>query len=133
VPALEPLHGVHVVADPPALDAARWSDATGAPLTVLRVAPDEALAIGARAADFECPDVDAIVVEEHGYVGAWCSMDDIGRHIEWQVGPGGPALLQGAVAGVPAKLWVGSGNSTVLLVTPAPYARELTERLGWDR
>ena len=36
VPALEPLHGPHVVADPSALDGARWHDAD---VAVLRLAP----------------------------------------------------------------------------------------------
>ena len=133
MPALEPLHGAHVVADPSALDDARWSDATGTSVTVLRFAPDEAFAIDASAGEVELGDADAIVVEEHGFVGAWCSIADIRRHLEWPLPAGGPALLQGAVAGVPAKVWFPRDEAQVLLVTPAPYARELTERLGWDR
>jgi hypothetical protein len=135
VPGLEPLHGLHVVADPSALDAARWEDETGASVTVLRFAPDEAFAIGATAGDAGLTDADpnAIVVEEHGFVGAWCSIADIRRHLEWPLPAGGPALLQGAVAGVPAKVWFAPDQAQVLLVTPAPYAKELTQRLGWDR
>ena len=44
VRALEPLRGLRVVARPAALDAARWAPATR---TVLRLAPDDAFAIGA--------------------------------------------------------------------------------------
>jgi hypothetical protein len=133
VPVFEPLHGVHVVADPSALDSARWSEATGTSVTVLRFAPDEAFAIGASAAEVELGDADAIIVEEHGFVGAWCSIGDIRHHIEWPIPVDGPALLQGAVAGVPAKVWVMGDQPAVLLVTPAPYKNELAERLGWDR
>ena len=133
MPALDPLQGAHVVADASALDAVHWGAADGAALTVLRFAPDEAFAIGAKADDVKVADTDAIVVEEHGFVGAWCSIADIRRHLEWPLPAGGPALLQGAVAGVPAKVWFAPDQAQVLLVTPAPYARELTERLGWDR
>jgi hypothetical protein len=135
VPALEPLPGLHVVADASALDAARWGEATGASVTVLRFAPDEAFAIGATAEDVALSDgdPDAIIVEEHGFVGAWCSLADVGHHIEWPLPTEGPALLQGAVAGVPAKLWMPGDRAVILLVTPAPYATELTERLGWNR
>jgi hypothetical protein len=135
VPALEPLRGLHVVADPVALDAARWSDETRPSVTVLRFAPDEAFAIGVTADDVGVADADpdAIVVEEHGFVGAWCSLADVGHHIEWPLPTEGPALLQGAVAGVPAKLWMPGDRAVILLVTPAPYATELTERLGWNR
>ena len=43
-PRLSALHGLRVVADPAALDAARWQ---GDDVTVLRLAPDDAFAIGA--------------------------------------------------------------------------------------
>ncbi len=131
MPALERLHGLHVVAEPSALDGAVWrAEADG--VTVLRFAPDETFAIGATATDVDIADPHAIVVEEHGFVGAWCSIADIGHHVEWSIPEDRPALVQGAIAGVPAKLWLPGGGS-VLLVTPAPYADELTQRLGWRR
>jgi hypothetical protein len=63
VRALDRLAGIRVVADPGALDAARWRgrDAKDA-VTVLRLAPDDAFAIGA--AGVEIDDEHAIVEEE---------------------------------------------------------------------
>ena len=45
MPVLERLQGLRVVADPAALDAATWRGPTE--VTVLRLAPDDAFAIGA--------------------------------------------------------------------------------------
>ena len=53
MPALDRLHGLRVVADPAALDAARWHAAGDAPVTVLRLAPDDAFAIGADTVDID--------------------------------------------------------------------------------
>lgn len=126
---LEPLHGLRVVADPAALDAARW---VGADVTVLRFAPDDALAIGATGVDLA--DADAIVEPEAGFAGAWLALDDVARHIEWPLPPERPALAQGAVAGVPAKVFLPDGTGAgrvgdVLLLTATAYADELTDRL----
>jgi len=129
VPALEALPGLHVVAGRDALDAARWSDGTTEAPIVLRFAPDEASAIGAATVAID--DADAIVVDDHGFVGAWCSLDDIGHHVDWTVPDDGPALVQGAIAGVPVKLWIPGAGAPMLLVAAAPYAHELGERLGW--
>jgi hypothetical protein len=99
---------LRVVADPAALDAARWR---GEDVSVLRFAPDDALGLGASAVDVD--DVDAIVEAEAGYVGVWLSIGDLERHLEWPLPTERPALAQGAVAGVPAKVWLpadGPGN-----------------------
>ena len=136
MPALEQLRGMRVVADPPALDAARWSGdrtETGAPVgdvTVLRFSPDEAFAIGARHVDID--DDDAIIVDEDGFVGAWCDLADLWPHLEWSAPDSGPALAQGSIAGVPAKLWVPDDEDYALLLTAAAYAHELSDRLGWQ-
>jgi hypothetical protein len=135
VPALERLNGLRVVADPGALDAARWSGAltpAGAPvgeITVLRFSSDEAFAIGARHVDID--DADALVVEEAGFVGAWCDLDELWPHLEWPAPDSGPALAQGSIAGVPAKIWSPDDEDYVLLLTAAAYAYELEVRLGW--
>jgi hypothetical protein len=145
VPALDRLTGLHVVADPAALDTASWDPgaveavapaaavptgtAGAGPVTVLRFAPDEAFALGARGIAIDDPD--AIVVDEAGFVGAWCALADLVHHVEWSVPPDGPVLAQGAIAGVPAKLWIPGGGDRVLLLAAAPYAHELSERLGW--
>jgi hypothetical protein len=126
---LEPLRGLRVVADPDALDAARW---TGDDILVLRLVPDDALAIGATAVDLA--DEHAIVEDERGYVGAWSDAVEVARHAEWPLPVARPALAQGAIAGVPAKVWLpGGGDERVLLVVTAAAAATLAERLGWGR
>jgi hypothetical protein len=126
---LETLRGLRIVADPVALDAARW---VGTDVTVLRFAPDDALAIGATGVDLT--DADAIVEPDAGFAGAWLPLDVVARHIEWPLPPERPALAQGAIAGVPAKVFLpdrttGDGAGDVLLLTATAYADELTARL----
>jgi hypothetical protein len=136
VPALESLPGLRVVATPEALDRARWvpSDAV-----VLRFAPDDAFAVGASSVSLDDPD--AIVEPEAGYVGAWFTAEAL-RHevlarIEWSLPTERPALAQGAIAGVPAKLWLARGwdaegaedADQALLVVLAAYAEDLEDRL----
>ena len=137
MPALERLRGLRVVADPAALDGARWTGdrtPTGSAVgdvTVLRFSPDEAFAIGARHVDID--DEHAIVEEERGFVGTWCSAGeavDIERRIEWAFEDFG-MLAQGSIAGVPAKLLWPRDGERFLVVTAAAYAHELEERLGW--
>lgn len=131
MPALEPLYGLRVVADPAALDAARWVTATdGEPVIVLRFAPDEAFAIGATSVTLKDPD--AIVEDERGYVGAWCPFDAIWAQTEWAPPTERPAIAQGSVAGVPAKVWLPDDGDALVVVTAA-HAAGLVERLGWSR
>lgn len=127
MPALEPLHGLRVVADSAALDGARW---TGNDVHVLRFAPDEALAIGALAVTLDDPD--AIIEDERGHVGAWCPFDVIRPQTEWAPPTERPVLAQGSVAGVPAKVWLPDGGDVLVVVTAA-HAAGLAERLGWPR
>ena len=122
MPALETLHLLRVLADPAALDTARWSDHDA----ILRTAPDEVLAIGA--ATVEVDDPDAIVVDDHGFVGAWLDIAVIEPHAEWPLPTERPALAQGLVAGVPAKVWF-PDNGRALLLAAAPFAEELRSRL----
>lgn len=137
MPALEPLHGLRVVAAPSALDAARWSGdrtPTGAPVgevTVLRFAPDEAFAVGARHVDID--DEHAIIEADHGFVGAWCSIAEVGTYIEPRIEwlPEFDSLAQGSIAGVPAKLWLPTGGEALVL-TAAAHRHELASRLGWS-
>lgn len=132
MPALEPLHGLRVVADPAALDAARWDSAPGRadPPIVLRFAPDEAFAIGATGVTLHDPH--AIVEDERGYVGAWCSFDAIRPQTEWSPPTDRSAIAQGSIAGVPAKVWL-PDDGDVLVVATAAHAGGLAERLGWSR
>jgi len=124
VPALERLRGLRVVADPDALDAATWHGDGG--VTVLRLAPDDAFVIGATGADVQ--DEDAIIESEPGFAGAWMAADVVAHHIEWSLPTDRPALAQGAVANVPARVWL-PGDGDVLLVTAAAHADELASRL----
>ena len=122
--ALDRLTGLRVVADPPALDAARWHGAAG--ITVLRLAPDDAFAIGASSVDID--DEHAIVEPEQGFAGAWLSVDAIAHHIEWSLPTDRPVLAQGAVAQVPARVWL-PDDGDALLITAAAHADELASRL----
>ena len=123
MPVLERLRGVRVVADPTALDTARW---TGAAVTVLRFAPDDAFAIGATSVEVD--DEHAVIEADSGFVGAWFPVAQILPHVEWSIPADRPALVQGSIANVPAKVWL-ADDGDVLLVTAAAYADELTARL----
>ena len=123
MPALEPIAGTRVVADPAALDAARWH---GDEVTVLRLAADDALGIGATSVEVD--DTDAIVEPEVGFSGAVVTLDEVGDHIEWSLPVDRPAVAQGSIAGVPAKLWL-ADDGTALLLTATAYADELERRL----
>jgi hypothetical protein len=129
VPALERVQGIRVVAAPAAIDAARWH---GDDVDVLRIAPDEALGIGATGIEVDA-DLDAIVEPESGYSVALLARDELAAlaaHTEWfiPVLKGHPDVAQGKIAGVPAKLLVGDPT---LLVVQTAYADELERRLGW--
>lgn len=124
MPVLETLRGVRVVADSQALDAARW---TGSDVLVLRSAPDEAFAIGAT--DVELDDPHAIITPESGFVGGWLELGSLLAHIEWALPASRPTLLQGSIAGVPAKVWLPSADGRALLVVAAAVANELDQRL----
>ncbi len=123
--ALETLPGLRVVATPESLDGALWSEDA----IVLRFAPDDAFAIGMS--DVALAGDDAIVEPERGFVGTWLTRDElvdhVQPHIEWPLPAARPALAQGLIAGVPAKLWL--EDDRALLLCAAAYAHELTERL----
>ena len=123
MPALDRLVGLRVVADPAALDAARWH---GDDITVLRLAPDDAFAIGATGVDVD--DEHAIIESEPGFAGAWLPVEAVAHHIEWSLPTERPALAQGAVANVPARLWL-PDDGEALLLTAAAYSDELASRL----
>ena len=126
MPAFDQLQGWRVVASPEALDRAVW---VGERVRVIRIAPDEAFGEGATA--IEVDDPDAIVELEHGFVGARLATDDLERlagHVDWDLPTEPDVLAQGKIAGVPSKLLAGD---PALLITPAAYAHELAERLGW--
>jgi hypothetical protein len=122
VRAPEPLPGTRVVADPATLDGL-WTDG-GA---ILRMAQDEVLVLGGRSV---VDDAAAVVEDEAGFVGWWLTPDElitVAHHVEWAIPDGRPALAQGLVAGVPARLWL--TEERALLLVAAAYAHELVERL----
>ena len=123
MPGFERLRGLRVVAEPAALGAARWK---GDDLTILAFAPDDAFGLGAVGVDID--DEHAIVESEAGFVGAWLPIADVLPHLEWPLPPERPAIAQGSIAGVPAKLWL-PDDGDALLLTAAAYANELEGRL----
>ena len=130
MPALEPRDAWRVVAAPGALDGARWQ---GPEVQVVRIAPDEALGLGATGVDLDDPD--AIVEPEAGFSTARLTagdLRDVTAHTEWAIeaGEGGGTLLQGKIAGVPAKLVLGDPEAATLVVQTC-YVHDLRSRLGW--
>ena len=125
MPALEPVEGVRVVAAPTALDAARWQ---GEDVDVIRIAPDEALAIGATGVQVD--DAHAIVEPEAGFSVALLGGEiaTLAAHTDWPIPTTSGAVAQGKVAGVPVKLRIGDPT---LLVVQTAYADDLRGRLGW--
>ncbi len=134
MPALEPVVAWRVVASPEAIEVARW---LGDKVEVLRIAPDEAVGIGATGVEID--DQGAIVEPEAGLstaaldVGDWYGLVD---HVEWPHPEEAGTLAQGKVAGVPAKVRTGDPASMpweapALLVVQTCYVDELRGRLGW--
>jgi hypothetical protein len=123
VRAPEALRGTRVVASSQVLDALAWPDGVAA----LRLAGDDLFALGATN-----PQVaDAIAEEEAGFVGWWLTLEELHdhvlEHVDWPLPATRPALAQGLIAGVPAKLWLTQDRA--LLLCAAAYAHELEERL----
>lgn len=127
MPALEPVEAWRVVASPAALDEAIWQ---GDDVDVLRIAPDEAIGLGATGVTVD-GDAEAIVEPEPGFSVAILGDPEVATiqaHTEWPIRGGAGTVAQGKVAGVPAKLLI--GKPPVLVVQTA-YADELERRLGW--
>lgn len=128
--APEPLLALRLVADPAVLDALPWPDGAAA----LRLAPDDLLVIGLAGANAWAGlgGEPAIVEPDAGFVGWWLTPDELAEqvleHLDWPLPTSRPALAQGLVAGVPAKLWLTDDRS--LLLCAAAYAHELVERLA---
>ena len=121
--APELLHGLRVVAKPVALDAAVLPDGA----TMLRVAPDDAIVVGAATLTLDDPF--AIIEPEYAFVHWRLTTEefaDVTHHIEWPL-PAAGQLGQGLIAGVPAKIMIASEH--VVLIVSAGLAHELLERL----
>lgn len=126
--ACEPLVGWRIIADPAALDQAPWPAGS----RVVRISPDDVFVIGAPEPSVPA-DPHAIVTPEHGFAGASLTADEVEHtalhHIEWHLPQERPALAQGQIAGVPAKLVLHADGSALLLVACAAR-HELEDRLA---
>ena len=122
------LAGWRVIADPAALDAANFP---GAP-DVVRISADDVFVIGGSIPLVD-GDTHAIITPEHGFAGAALTGEQLAElasvHIEWTVPDTRPALAQGQIAGVPAKL-VLRADGTALLLVACAARDELAERIG---
>ena len=126
--------GVRVVAAPDAIDRAVWHDEGPGPdefePLILRFAPDDAFAIGATGVDVADPD--AIIEPEVGYMAVMFRADEfvdvVVPRLEWPAPIERPAFAQGAIAGVPAKLYLDSTGAAIVLVL-ASYLDDLMARL----
>lgn len=123
----ERIEGTRVVAAPGALDAAQWP----AGALAWRVAPDEVFVTAAVSVGL-VDDPHAIVEPDAGFVAVWMeadrALDFLERSCEWEVPAERPVLAQGAVAGLPVKVWL--ERDRVMFVVAAPYARDFEERLS---
>ena len=124
--SLERLSATRVASTPAALDAAAWpSDAI-----VLRTAPDEAIVLAAIAPAL-IADAHAIVEAETALFGVWIPADAalalLERECDWELPTHRPAFAQGAVAGLPMRLWF--ERDRVLFGVSAPFATDFAERL----
>ena len=124
--SLERLSATRVASTPAALDAAAWpSDAI-----VLRTAPDEAIVLAAIAPAL-IADAHAIVEAETALFGVWILADAalalLERECDWELPTHRPAFAQGAVAGLPMRLWF--ERDRVLFGVSAPFATDFAERL----
>jgi hypothetical protein len=128
VPGLEPVGGLRVIAEAAALDGATWSG--DGEITIIRIAPDEAFAIGARGVAIDDPD--AIVEPEPGFSVVRLdadALDSVLARVEFSLPRDPPALVQGKVAGVPAKLLLPDGDDPALLLVQTAYVDDLEARL----
>lgn len=130
MPAAEPLAGWRIVAAPAALD----SLVTDPDSTALRLAPDDVLVVGSPAP----PGVDdphAIVEPDTGWSAFTFTetafADGPAHRVEWALPSDRPALAQGLVAGVPAKVWFAM-DGTVLVMCATAHAHDLGARIGAD-
>lgn len=129
MPALKRIAATRIVATPAALDAADIPQSSLA----LRFAPDELFVTPPlqNEAIILAHDPHAIVIHEGGFAGTWLPANQaavfLARNCEWEVPDGRPAFAQGAVAGIPTKLWL--EDDQVLFIVPAPYAADFAERM----
>ncbi|MAT96591.1 MAG: hypothetical protein CL608_05555 [Anaerolineaceae bacterium] len=129
MPALKRIAATRIVAQPTALDTADVPQSSLA----LRFAADEMFVTPPLQDESVILNHDphAIVISEGGFAGIWLDMetaaDFLQRHCTWELPNGRPAFAQGAVAGIPTKLWL--EDDQVLFTVPAPYAHDFAKRM----
>ena len=128
--APEPLHATRFVAAPSVLDGLPWPRDEAIPGTLIRLASDDLLVIGPRSYVVALGGEPVIQEQESGFVGWWLTpeeLDHVVANVDWPLPTDRPALAQGLIAGVPAKLWLAEDRA--LLLCAAAYAHELEQRL----
>jgi len=130
-PLLRRLEATRVSATSKALDALVERPPWIAGALAFRIAPDELLVTASP--DFEvASDPHAIVERETAFSYVWLEEGAaerfLDRECEWRRTDTRPALAQGEVAGIPAKLWFEAGRT--LILTPAPFAAAFQRRLA---
>jgi hypothetical protein len=125
--AFERLRLLRIVATPSVLDGAVWPEGA----IVMRSAPDEVLALSGSAPELK-DDPHAIVESEEGFAALWLpaaeALDLLQRTCCWELPSHRPAFAQGAVAGLPVKLWF--DRERILFLAPAPYVADFEERIA---
>lgn len=126
MPELKRLITTRIVSTKAALDALSVPSGT----VSMRTAPDELLLLPAATVTLD--DAHAIVERDGGFAGVWLNSAEANhlfeRAVEWEIPSERPVFAQGAVAGIPAKLWL--EQDSVLLICPAVYAEEMEERIA---
>jgi len=126
VPAVEVINGRRVVAAPAAIDSGRFPSNA----LLLRIAPDDILVIGDGS--IELADDAAIIEADAG----WCALrvseeqakEIIAHHAAWNPPSHRPVMIQGMIAGLPAKVYLDGDDSLIMVATP--FAAELEARLA---
>lgn len=129
MPVFKSFPATRIVALPEALDAIEWPEGA----LQLRFAPDEMVVSSSVAEDAILhSDPHAIVVPETGFVSlrlaAAEARDFLERSCDWVLPNELPAFAQGAIAGLPVKLWV--EREAIVFIVPAAFATEMEERMA---
>ncbi|MDA1045281.1 MAG: hypothetical protein O3C57_08675 [Verrucomicrobia bacterium] len=126
MPELSRMIVTRMVSTKAALDAAPWP----ADALVLRTAADELMVYPAQR-EVSLDDPYAIIIRDGGHAGVWMPMADalrfLERECEWEIPVHRPAFAQGAVAGIPAKLYF--EQDRVLFIVAAPFAQDFQNRM----
>ena len=127
MPECKRLLATRIISTPEALNTVSWP----ADHRILPIAPDEVLIIP-PVETVEVDDPHAIIINDGGFAGLWLAADEahdlLERVCEWTIPTARPAFAQGAIAEIPAKLWL--EEDRVLFIIPAPYATDFEERIA---